>query len=148
MEAKEEKYMNVQMALAELTNLKREVEEELKDLKDIDYNKNDREEEFLFIQLMEAVADLKEASHSLKYVSKPIAKTGPVQKRGEKIYLDDFELKTGDSIECLVNDYWERKDVFLVNGEIYVEDLTDLIRAGSDQVIGRIRLTPDELSTR
>ena len=140
--------MNVQMALAELTNLKREVEEELKDLKDIDYNKNDREEEFLFIQLMEAVADLKEASHSLKYVSKPIAKTGPVQKRGEKIYLDDFELKTGDSIECLVNDYWERKDVFLVNGEIYVEDLTDLIRAGSDQVIGRIRLTPDELSTR
>lgn len=140
--------MDVQMALTELKNLQKEVEEGLKNLEDIDYNKEDRDEEFLFAQLMEAVSELKYVSESLDYVSKPVAKTGQVSRKDGKYFLDDMELRNGDSIECLVNDYWERKDVFTVNGKICVEDLADLIRTGADQVIGRIRLTGEEMRNR
>lgn len=140
--------MNVQMALTELKSLQKEVEEGLKNIEDIDYNKEDRDEEFLFAQLMEVVSELKYVSESLDYVSKPVAKTGQIKRKDRKIFLDDIELRNGDSIECLVNDYWERKDVFTVDGDIYVEDLTNAIRAGADQIIGRIRLTEEEMRHR
>lgn len=140
--------MNVQEVLTELTRFKTEVEKELKKFKNFDFDENDKEENFLNSELMGIISDLNFAVECTDYINKPIAKEGIVNIKGSKFFIDDFELKNYDVVEFFDNDCWLKIEIIEIRNEFYAEDLTSRIKENKGNLIGRIRLTEEELNNR
>lgn len=140
--------MNVQEVLTELTEFKTQVEKVLKNVKNFEFNENDKEETFLNSEVMGIISDLSFSVECTDYINKPIYYQGIINVKGNKFFINDFELKSNDTIEVLSNDYWIKIDIFELHGEFYAEDLTSRIKENKNNLIGRIRLTEAELNNR
>lgn len=139
--------MNVQEVLTELTQFKNEVEKELKKIKDFDFDESNIEENFLNVELMGIVSDLSFAVDCINYINKPIYAQGILNIKGNKFCIDNFELRNFDTIEVLTDNHWCKIDIIELAGEYYAENLTSLIKSNNN-LIGRIRLTKEDLSNR
>lgn len=139
--------MNVQKVLTELTQFKIEVEKELKKIKDFDCNESNIEEIFLNVELMGIISDLSFAVDCINYINKPIYAQGILNIKGNKFFIDDFELRNFDTIEVLTDEHWCKIDIIELAGEYYAENLTSLIKSNNN-LIGRIRLTKEDLINR
>lgn len=139
--------MNVQEVLTELTQFKSEVEKELKKIKDFSYHESNIEENFLNVELMGIISDLSFAVDCINYINKPIYAQGILNIKGNKFFIDNFELRNFDTIEVLTDNHWCKIDIIKLDGEYYAENLTSLIKSNNN-LIGRIRLTKEDLSNR
>lgn len=140
--------MNVQEVLTELTRFKTEVEKELKKFKNFDFDENDKEENFLNSEMMGILSDLNFAVECTDYINKPVVKEGILNVKGSKFFIDDFELKNYDVVEFFNNDCWLKIEIIEIRNEFYAEDLTSRIKENKGNLIGRIRLTEEELNNR
>ena len=139
--------MNVQKVLAELTEFKSVVEKELQKFKEIEFNKNDKEENFLSVELMGILSDLGFAVECTDYLNKSVAVEGIVNIKEGKFFIENFELRNGDVIEVLDDGFWYKINIMKINNEYYAEHLTTLIKE-NNILLGRIRLTENELLNR
>ena len=140
--------MQVREVLTKLTRFKSVVEKELQEIKSIEYNASDKEEEFLFNVLTGIVSDFKFAIENIDYLNKPVCKNGNVNIKSGKFYLDDLELQGGDCIEVLNNNFWEQINIFHMENEFYAENLIQLLKENNNNLFGRIRLTKEDLQKR
>ncbi|MCC8026180.1 MAG: hypothetical protein LIP16_12915 [Clostridium sp.] len=135
--------MEVQKALTDLTFFKKEIEKEIRKLKELTYTED---EKFLFSNISFIKNDLEYIAESIDYLNKPIAQTGLLHTKDGNIYIDDFLLKAGDCIEALIDNEWVSVDIFDVRGQLQAEFLTPHLKDGNIQ--SRIRMTDEEFSIR
>lgn len=140
--------MNVQEALTELTRFKTEVEKVLQKIGKIEFDESSKEEIFLNVELQGIISDLNFSVECTDYINKPIAKEGILNVKGSKFYIDNFELKNYDVVEFFHDSYWVKIEIIEIQNEFYAENLTSLIKANKGNLIGRIRLTKEELNNR
>lgn len=140
--------MKVQEVLTELTGFKTEVEKVLQRIGKIEFNENDKEENFLNVELMGIISDLSFACECTSYINKPVAIQGILNIKGSKFFIDNFELKNFDVVEFFTDGYWIKIEIIEIQNEFYAENLTSLIKANKGNLIGRIRLTEEELNNR
>lgn len=140
---KEDLYMNLQEAFQELTGFRSMMENELTKVGNVMYDDSNRNERFLYSHYQEIMSEIDYIVESIEYINRPILKMGVVNLQNQKICLNDFELKDGDTIEVLSKDEWQKVDIYKVRGEFS----TDLINSIM-HLYGRIRLTEKEAKER
>lgn len=139
--------MRVPEVLERLNTLKKVIEKELEEIKTVEFNTSNKEEEFLFHALTEIISDYKFACENINYINKPVCLQGQMTVKSGKFHIDGLELKDRDIIEVFHDDYWKKYNIFKFNGEFYGENLKTIIEE-NDNIIGRIRLTPQEYNRR
>lgn len=139
--------MNVQKVLAELTEFKTEVEKVLKKFEKIEFDENNKEDNFLNVELMGIISDLSFACECIDYINKPVEVKGLLNIKGGKFFIDNFELRNNDTVEISNNGYWIKINILEINGDYYAENLTSLIKENNN-IIGRMRFTKKELEDR
>lgn len=139
--------MNVQKVLTELTRFKTAVEKELKGFEKIEFDENDKEENFLNVELMGIISDLSFVCECIDYINKPVEIKGIVNIKGGRFFINNFELKNNDTVEISNNGYWIKINILEINGDYYAENLTSLIKENNN-IIGRMRFTKKELEDR
>lgn len=75
------------------------------DLSGIDYDDNDPEDLMLIDELQDMLSKLKDISHTISYLNRPIKKEGILRKTANGRYeLNGHEFTCGSGIEYLTND--------------------------------------------
>lgn len=138
--------MEVAKVFTELNQLKMEVQAGLHKIGDIEFDKDNIEARFLSAYFNGVMSDMDYIVESMDYISKPVMKEGVVNGGGEKLFIDDFELQEGDTVEYLIGGTWEQADIFKIRGSYRNEYLFENMK--DHQVMGRIRLTEEELRRR
>lgn len=138
--------MEVAKVFTELNQLKMEVQAGLHKIGDIEFDKDNVEAKFLSSYFNGVISDMDYIIESMNYISKPVMKVGVVSSCGERLYIDDFELQEGDTVEYLIGGAWEQADIFKIRGSYRGEYLLGGING--KVVVGRIRLTEEELRGR
>lgn len=93
--------MNLQEAFQELTGFRSTMENELTKVGSVMYDDSNRNERFLYMHYQEIMSEIDYIMESIEYINKPILKMGVVNLQNQKLCLNDFELKDGDTIEIL-----------------------------------------------
>lgn len=77
---------------------------------EIEYNREDPEEVMLWSEFSTMLTKLDDVSRNLKYLNRPIRRSGKLRKNSNGRYeCDGYELTSGSSVEILVYDrYGER----------------------------------------
>lgn len=138
--------MEVAKVFTELNQLKMEVQAGLNRIGDIEFDENNKDAQFLSSYFNGVMSEMDYIVESMDYISKPVMKEGVVSGGSEKLYIDDFELQEGDTVEYLIGGAWEQADVFKIRGSYRDEYLFSKIK--NHGVRGRIRLTEEEMQRR
>lgn len=139
--------MRVPEVLEKINTLKTTIERELEEIKTVEFNTSNKEEEFMFNALTEIISEYKFACENINYINKPVFLQGFMTVKSGTFYIDDFELKERDIIEVFHDNYWEKFNIFKFGDEFYGENLKSIIEE-NDNIIGRIRLTQQEYNSR
>lgn len=75
----------------------------------------------------------------LVYYSRKVIKEGEINIKGNKFYLNDFELNGGDELEFYDGKEWLRTVVFEIGGEYYLDCRPLSVKR--DRIKGRVRET-------
>lgn len=138
-------YMNLEEVFQGLTEFSNIVKDELSKIKNIQfqYDDSNKNEQFLYSHYMEIISDMGYTIEDIEYINRPVLLSGIVTLQGNKLYLNDLELKSGDTIESLIEDEWQKVEIYKVKGEFYGPLLK-----GTLNNYGRIRLTEEEAKNR
>lgn len=137
--------MEIMEVFKELELFSKKISKELRKIKDVKYDENDKDEQFLFAHYSGIISDLEYAIESIDYINKPIVKTGVISTKSGKIYIDEMELIDHDCIEAFIYDGWEKIDIFKINGEFR----TDFLKIDKNRkMVGRIRFSDEEAKER
>lgn len=135
--------MNLQEAFQELTGFRSTMENELTKVGNVMYDDSNRNERFLYTHYQEIMSEIDYIMESIEYINRPILKMGVVNLQNQKLCLNDFELKDGDTIEVLSQDEWQKVDIYKVRGEFRTDFINSIMH-----LYGRIRLTEKEAKER
>lgn len=136
-------FMNLQEVFQELTEFRNAVEMELTKVGNVMYDDSSMDERFLYMHYQELMSEMDYIIESIEYINKPLIKCGVVNLKNQKLYLNDFEIEDGDTIEVLLEDEWQKVDIYKIRGK-FSTDLIDSIMCS----YGRIRLNEREANER
>lgn len=135
--------MNLQEIFDEMERFKAIIEHELKIFNNIDYDVQDPNEQFLLAHAYSIESEMQYIVESIDYIRKPVILSGTAYLKDGTPYIDDFELVESDVIEFLLNDEWQRADIYKINGNFMADFLKPY-----NEVPARIRLTKEEADVR
>ena len=135
--------MNLQEIFNEMERFKAIIEHELKIFDNIDYDAQDPNEQFLLAHAYSIESDMQYIVESINYIRKPVILSGTARLKDGTPFIDDFELYESDVIEFLLNDEWQRADIYKINGNF----MTDFLE-NNNEVPARLRLTKEEANVR
>ncbi len=138
--------MEVAKVFTELNQLKMEVQAGLHKIGDIEFDKDNAEASFLSSYFNGVMSDMDYIVESMNYINKPVMKERIINGGSEKLFIDDFELQEGDTVEYLIGGAWEQADIFKIRGSYRDEYLFGEMK--EREIMGRIRMTEEELRRR
>lgn len=133
-----------------LTNFRNNIENLSKQIiiDNIEYDKNNVEEKFLYEELIfNSLDNILYGGSVIDYINKPIVKEGILKAKDGYFWIDDFKLKDFDIIEVFVNREWIKVDINKVHNEFYM-DLCPIKKFKENNYKARIRLYKEELNSR
>lgn len=135
--------MNLQEIFNEMERFKAIIEHELKVFKNVDYDEQDPNEQFLLTHAYSIESEMLYIVESIDYIRKPVILSGTAYLKDGTPYIDDFELLESDVIEFLLNGEWQSADIYKINGDFMTAFLKN-----NNEVPARIRLTKEEADVR
>lgn len=135
--------MNLQEVFDEMERFKAIIEHELKVFNNIDYDAQDPNEQFLLAHAYSIESEMQYIVESIDYIRKPVMLSGTAYLKEGIPFIDDFELFESDVIEFLLDNEWQRADIYKINGNF----MTDFLKNHSE-VPARIRMTKEEADER
>lgn len=135
--------MTLQEIFEESKKLKEILKHEVGIFCNIEYDKENPEECFLFSYARTIESEIEYIIESIAYIHKPIVLSGSLILKDGIPHIDEFELRESDAIEVFMDGEWQQIEIIKIKGK-FLGDFFET-RQG---ISARIRLSQEDIALR